>query len=112
MPKIIGNNRISALQRISKPYQINNSNRGLLSGSKNSSIKDARQILVNRNKTSFDARQLLSRQSSKTVNTTISKNVILRNNLQQNNEDMVVVTGLKDVKMKDGRVNKKVQKKK
>jgi len=107
MPKITGNNRTSALKRLNKPYQINNSNRRLLSGSKNSSIKDARQILVNRNKTAFDARQLLSRQSSKTVNT-ISKNVILRNNFEQNNEDMVVVTGLKDMKMKDGRVNKKV----
>jgi hypothetical protein len=111
MPKITGNNRISALKRLSKPSPINDPNRRSLIGSKNASIKDARQILLNRNKTSFDARQLLSRQSSKTLDTG-STNLIVRKNLLQNNEEMVVVTGLKDMKMKDGRVNEKFQKEK
>ena len=106
MPKVIGNNRISALQRLGKPYSINNPKHRLSGGSNNSSINDARQILANRNKTSFDARQLLSRPSSKTLDLT-SKNIILRKNLPQNNEDMVVVTGINDMKMKDGQVNDK-----
>lgn len=88
MSKMTGNNRISALKRLSTPSSINERNNRSLIGSKNSSINDARQILANKTKTPFDARQLLSRQSS------------------TNNEDMVVITGLKDMKMKDGRVNK------
>jgi RNA recognition motif-containing protein len=89
MPKVTGNNRISALKRLGNPYSLNNLNRGPLIESKTSSINDARQILLNRNKTSFDARQLLTRQSSKT---------------DDNNEKMVVITGLKDMKMKAGRL--------
>jgi len=106
MPKFTGNNRTSALKRLNKPFSINDPNRRLLIGSKNSSTNDARQILVNPNQTSFDARQLLNRQSSRAINT-VSKNIILRNNLTRNNEDMVIVTGVKNMKMKDGRVNKK-----
>jgi hypothetical protein len=97
MPKVTGNNRISALKRLGNPYSLNNLNRGPLIESKTSSINDARQILLNRNKTSFDARQLLTRQSSKT---------------DDNNEKMVVITGLKDMKMKAGRVNQKFHEKK
>ena len=93
MSKMTGNNRISALKRLSKPPPINNLNRRPLIGSRISSVKDARQILINRNKTKFDARQLLNRQSSKTDD--------------NNNGKMVVVTGIKDMKIKDGRVNKK-----
>jgi hypothetical protein len=95
MPKITGNNRISALKRLGKPYPIKDLNHRPLMGSETSSVNDARQILVNRNKTSFDARQLLSRQSSKTDDV-------------NNSGKMVVVTGLKDLKMKDGRVNTNV----
>jgi hypothetical protein len=90
MPKVTGNNRVSALKRLGNPYSVNNLNRRPLTGLKTSSISDARQILVNRNKTSFDARQLLTRQSSKTDD--------------NNNGKMVVITGLKDMKIKDGRL--------
>jgi hypothetical protein len=115
MSKTTGNNnRISALKRLgSSSSAINNINRRQLSGSKNPSVNDARELLANRNKTSFDARQLLSRQSSKTLNT-VPKNIIVRKNLLQNNEQiddnnekMVVVTGLKNMQMRDGRVSKK-----
>jgi hypothetical protein len=99
MPKVIGNYRGSAVKRPGNPYSVNNLNRRPLPGSK-TTINDARQILANRNKTSFDARQLLTRQSSKTED---------NNN---NNEKMVVITGLKDMKMKDGRVRKKFYRKK
>lgn len=113
MSKSIGNNRVSALKRLSKPSPINNKNRQQLTGSNNASIQDARELLANRNKLAFDARQLLSRQSSKTIDR-VSTNVILRKNLAQGTEDlgnndgkMVVVTGIKNMKMKDGRVNLK-----
>ncbi|CAF1128784.1 unnamed protein product [Rotaria sp. Silwood1] len=106
MSKNTGNNRISALKRLSKPSPINNGNRRQLIGTKNSSAPDARELLTNRKKSSFDARQLLSRQSSNT-----STNTIVRKNLLQNKEEignnngkMVVVTGLKDMQMKDGRL--------
>ncbi|CAF4001029.1 unnamed protein product, partial [Rotaria sp. Silwood2] len=106
MSKNTGNNRISALKRLSKPSPINNINRRQLTGTKSSSVQDARELLTNRNKSSFDARQLLSRQSSNT-----STNIIVRKNLLQNkdkidnnNGKMVVVTGLKDMKIRDGRV--------
>jgi hypothetical protein len=99
MPKVTGNNRVSALKRLGNPYSVNNLNRRPLTGLKTSSISDARQILVNRNKTSFDARQLLTRQSSKTDD-------------NNNNGKMVVITGLKDMKIKDGRVKKNFYEKK
>lgn len=92
MPKMIGNNRPSALKRLSAPYSTTKIDRRPTVGLKPSSINDARQILVNRNQTSFDARQLLSRQASKTS--------------ADDDGQMVVVTGLKDMKMKDGRVRK------
>lgn len=66
MPKVVGNNRLSALRRSNNPYSLNN----------------------NRNATSFDARQLLTRQGSQT----------------KDNGNTVVVTGLKDMKLKDGRL--------
>ncbi|CAF2009100.1 unnamed protein product [Rotaria magnacalcarata] len=106
MSKNTGNNRISALKRLSKPSPLNNMNRGQSIGSKNSSVQDARDLLQSRNKAAFDARQLLSRQSSKTLTKTI-----VRNNLLSNKEDigssdgkLVVITGLEDMKMKDGRL--------
>lgn len=89
MPKMIGNNRPSALKRLSTPYSTTKIDRRPIVGSKTSSINDARQILLNRNQTSFDARQLLSRQASKS---------------DADEGQMVVVTGLKDMKMRDGRV--------
>jgi hypothetical protein len=115
MSKTTGNNRISALKRLSKPVTINNANRRQLSGPTNPSVNDARQLLANRNKSAFDARQLLSRQSSKTLDTAAPTNVIVRKNLvrmggeadNNNNGKMVVVTGLKDMKIQDGRVNMK-----
>ena len=87
MPKVTGNNRTSALNRLSKPYSVNNLNRS-------SSVNDARQLLANRNKASFDARQLLSRKAT---------------SVDDSDGNMVVVTGLKDMKMKDGRVNTEVK---
>lgn len=92
MPKVLGNNRSSALKRLSNPYSTTKIDRRPVVGGNSSSISDARQILVNRNQTSFDARQLLSRQTSKN---------------DDNDDKMIVITGLKDVKMKDGRVKKK-----
>ena len=86
---MIGNNRPSALNRLSAPYSTTKIDRRPIVGSKASPVIDARQILVNRNQTSFDARQLLSRQASKS---------------DADDGQMVVVTGLKDMKMKDGRV--------
>ncbi len=112
MSKANGNNRISALKRLGQASSINSMNHRRMIGSKGSSVNDARQLLVNRNKSSFDARQLLNRQASKTFDT-VPKNIIIRKNLVQNEEEtnnngkMVVVTGLKDMKVKDGRVNKK-----
>ncbi len=91
MSKTTGNNRISALKRLGKSASTNTTNLRPLMGTKTPSIKDARQLLVNRKNSSFDARQLLSRQSSTADETDTGK--------------MVVVTGLKDMKIKDGRVN-------
>ncbi|CAF3822612.1 unnamed protein product [Rotaria sordida] len=113
MSKTTGNNnnRISALKRLSsKSSPINNNiNRRQLIGTKNSLVQDARELLINRNQSSsssFDARQLLSRQSSKTLTNTIVRKNLLQNKqeIDNNNGKMVVVTGLKDMKMKDGRL--------
>lgn len=93
MPKVVGNNRSSALKRLSNPYSTTKiDRRPAVVGTNTSTVNDARQILLNRNQTSFDARQLLSRQTSKN---------------DANDDKMVVVTGLKDMKMKDGRVTTK-----
>ena len=62
----VGNTRISALQRLSKPNSSNNSVHQRLSVGNTSTITDARELLSNRNKPVFDARQLLSRQTSAT----------------------------------------------
>ncbi|CAF4293955.1 unnamed protein product, partial [Rotaria magnacalcarata] len=60
--KTNANNRISALSRLSKPTRINNNNNNnvhrRLSASTTPIITDARQLLANRNKQIFDARQL------------------------------------------------------
>ncbi|UJR16310.1 hypothetical protein I4U23_003216 [Adineta vaga] len=66
-----GNNRISALKRLSKPTANNKNVHGRLSAPTTPTITDARQLLGNRNKPVFDARQLLSRQSSKIQNTSL-----------------------------------------
>jgi hypothetical protein len=104
-----GNNRVSALKRLGNSSSINNPNRRQFIGTKNSSVNDARELLVNRNKTSFDARQLLSRQTSDVVpkNITVRKNLLQNKEQTDNNGKMVVVTGLKDMKIRDGKVNKK-----
>ncbi|CAF3370867.1 unnamed protein product [Rotaria socialis] len=106
MSKNTGSNRISALKRLSKPSSLNNMNRGQSIGSKNSSVQDARDLLQSRNKVSFDARQLLSRQSSKILTKTIIRNNLLSNkkDIGSNDGKMVVITGLEDMKMKDGRL--------
>lgn len=105
MSKGTGNNRISALKRLSATSQAHNINRGQLVGSKHSSIQDARDLLTTRDKPSFDARHLLSRQSAKPLaNTIVRKNVLANTEEMGNAGKMVVVTGLKDMKMKDGRV--------
>lgn len=116
MSKANGNNRTSALKRLGHPSSINNTNRRQMIGSKNSSVKDARQLLINRNKPSFDARQLLNRQSSKTFDTGPTSVIVRKNFLPSkeetdyNNDKMFVVTGLKDMKLKNGRVNNKKSK--
>ncbi|CAF1002363.1 unnamed protein product [Adineta ricciae] len=70
-----GDNRISALKRLSKPT---NNVHARLSAPTNPVVTDARQLLSSRQKPAFDARQLLSRQSSKTQSTsvTIRQNVV------------------------------------
>ncbi|CAF0801580.1 unnamed protein product [Adineta steineri] len=106
MSKANGNNRISALKRLGKSSSINNINHRQTIGLNNSSVKDARELLINRTISStFDSRQMFNRQSSQTFNT-MPTNIIVRNteDINNNNEKMVVVTGLKDMKMKDGRV--------
>lgn len=65
----ISSNRPSVLQRIGKSTTTNVHQR--ISASNTSSVTDARQLLGNRNKPAFDARQLLSRQTSKTNNDTL-----------------------------------------
>ena len=75
MSKLTNNKRVSALQRLGQGSPLNNA-----------AVSDARELLSQRNKTTFDARQLLSRQSSA-------------------GGKMVVVTGLKDMSLKDGRVS-------
>ncbi|CAF3736967.1 unnamed protein product [Adineta steineri] len=106
MSKANGNNRISALKRLGKSSSINNINHRQTIGLNNSSVKDARELLINRTISStFDSRQMFNRQSSQTFNT-MPTNIIVRNteDINNNNEKMVVVTGLKDMKMKDGRL--------
>ncbi|CAF0804758.1 unnamed protein product [Rotaria sordida] len=78
-------NRISALDRLSKPTPNNNNKRihQRLSAPTNRTITDARQLLTNRNTPMFDARQLLSRQSSKNLNTSL----IIRKDIVQAEEE-------------------------
>jgi hypothetical protein len=63
-------NRVSALKRLSKPVPINKNNHSsnihhrLSAPTTAPIITDARELLTSRNKPIFDARQLLSRQSS------------------------------------------------
>ena len=64
-----GDNRISALKRLSKPT---NNVHGRLSAPTTPVVTDARQLLSTRQKPAFDARQLLSRQSSKTQSTSVT----------------------------------------
>ena len=111
MSQITGHNRISALKRLSKSSSTNNTNRRQLVESKSSSLRDARELSIHRNQSSFDARQLLTRQSSKTFQT-MPTDITVRRNLVQNKEfdnnnngKVIVVTGLKDMRMQDGQVN-------
>jgi hypothetical protein len=80
-----GTNRISALKRLSKPKPINNNIHHRLSLPTTPIVTDARQLLTtpvvtdarqlltNRNKPIFDARQLLSRQSLKSPDTSLTQ---------------------------------------
>jgi len=78
-----GTNRISALKRLSKPTPMNNNIHQRISAPTIPIVTDARQLLTNRNKPVFDARQLLSRQSSKTINPSI----IIRKDIESAEED-------------------------
>jgi hypothetical protein len=78
-----GTNRISALKRLSKPTPMNNSIHQRISAPITPIVTDARQLLTNRNKPVFDARQLLSRQSSKTINPSL----IIRKDLESAEEE-------------------------
>jgi hypothetical protein len=101
---IDGTNRISALERLSKP---NIHQR--LSAPTSPIVTDARQLLTNRNKPVFDARQLLSRQSSKTMNTSLT----IRRDIEpaeeedddDDNQETVVLT-----RLNSGRVSSKINK--
>ena len=80
--------RISALKRLGQPVPLSTATRSL---SREASVNDARELLSQRNQATFDARQLLSRQSSNAE-------------MQEDPGKMVVITGLKDMKLKGGRV--------
>ncbi|CAF2515827.1 unnamed protein product [Rotaria sp. Silwood2] len=77
----------NALERLSKPTPKNNNNNKQihqrLSAPTNHMITDARQLLTNRTTPIFDARQLLSRQSSGASNTS----VIIRKDIVQTEEE-------------------------
>ena len=114
--KLTANDRTSALKRLGTSSSMNNPNRYQLIRSTSSSISDARELLNKRNKTSFDARQLLTRPSLKTFDTgpratSAQQNLFLQNKEQMSDQmgKFVVVTGLKDMKMKDGRVYKIIE---
>ena len=103
-------NRVSALKRLSKPVSMAGAVRSQSTPTTNNSIQDARQLLGSRAQTSFDARQLLSRQSSNLA-ASASTQVMVRKNIgslmettTSASEKMVVVTGLRNMKLKDGKV--------
>ena len=106
-----GRNRVSALKRLSKPVSMASAVRSQATPTTtNNSIQDARQLLGSRAQASFDARQLLSRQSSNPT-ASASTQVMVRKNAGSSmqtttstSEKMVVVTGLRNMKLKDGKV--------
>lgn len=108
MSRFGGNQRISALKRLGSSTNANN----VRSSSGGSEIRDARQLLTRKGSTALDARQLIVRQRAATASTS---DVAIRNQslprtgaankMTDRNGKLVVVTGLKDLKMQDGKVN-------
>lgn len=107
MSRFGGNQRISALKRLGSSTNVNNAR----SSSGGSEIRDARQLLTRKGSTALDARQLIVRQRAATASTS---DVAIRNQslprtgaankMTDRNGKLVVVTGLKDLKMQDGKL--------
>ncbi|UJR30190.1 hypothetical protein I4U23_017729 [Adineta vaga] len=105
MSRSNGNNRISALKRLGKSSSISSINRRQLFAGDHSSEKDERDFSAPRG-SPYDVRQITNRTASRAYGTTPT-NVIVRKNIEEVNNDndkMIVITGLKNMKMKDGRV--------
>jgi hypothetical protein len=75
-----GTNRVSALKRLGNPKPVNSVHQRLSAPTTTPVITDARQLLSNRNKPVFDARQLLSRQKS-------NPSLTIRNDMMQTEEE-------------------------
>lgn len=89
----MSNKRLSVLKRLGTSNPTN-ARRSLPT-----TVTDARELLTRRNQSTFDARQLLNRPTSN------GAAVILRKSLPTD-EKLVVITGIKDTKMKDGKVKR------